>query len=528
MYNVGIDIGGTKVIIGFLDEAQVLAGSAKYLIPDAARGEGFLPWLLARLEETAAALGIGQAELAFCGIGVPGTVSRDGTTVRKAPNLGWSDFPLATEFSRLSGLPVKLVQDSRAGAWGEYRAGAGRGMQSVLCVTLGTGIGTGLVLDGRIYDGSLTCAGELGHVPVRGRGRRCGCGKVDCLEQYVSGSGLTATARELLGPEATVRDLFARVREGDSAAQQAVQEAVELLGAAMVGAVNLLSPDCLLFSGGLSSEPLYLEPLMEYIRDHSYELTARQPHIGRAALGELAPMTGCALLPHEDAVHPPRLSASIMCDSFLHLEQTLRQLEQAGIHYIHYDMMDNHFVPNLMLPGELLRKMRAATTLPFDIHIMAEHPEQILPQLGLRPGDYCTVHAESTPHLARVLAAIRESGAHPAVALNPATPLESIREVLDGVDMVLIMTVNPGYAGQKLLPQALEKIQRTRRWLDQLGYPQLRLEVDGCCSYDNLPLMRQRGADTFVLGTSSLFDPVRSLPEAAYKIRNILKVEGIS
>ena len=147
MYNVGIDIGGTKVIIGFLDEAQVLAGSAKYLIPDAARGEGFLPWLLARLEETAAALGIDQAELAFCGIGVPGTVSRDGTTVRKAPNLGWSDFPLATEFSRLSGLPVKLVQDSRAGAWGEYRAGAGRGMQSAVCVTLGTGIGTSLVLD---------------------------------------------------------------------------------------------------------------------------------------------------------------------------------------------------------------------------------------------------------------------------------------------------------------------------------------------------------------------------------------------
>ena len=94
--------------------------------------------------------------------------------------------------------------------------------------------------------------------------------------------------------------------------------------------------------------------------------------------------------------------------------------------------------------------------------------------------------------------------------------------------MVLIMTVNPGYAGQKLLPQALEKIQRTRRWLDQLGYPQLRLEVDGGCSYDNLPLMRQRGADTFVLGTSSLFDPVRSLPEAAYKIRNILKMEAIS
>lgn len=526
MVRAGIDIGGTKVIIGFVGDGNQVLYRKKVWIPEEARGENFVPWLAEGLKAAAQGAAIPYTAISYCGVGVPGTVSRDGKVVLKAPNLHWENEPLSGKIKAATGITARLVQDARGGAWGEYIAGAGQGHKNILCITLGTGIGTGIVLDGKIFQGSLACAGEIGHVPVGSKGRKCGCGKVDCLEKYAAGMGFDLTAKELFGETSGARDLFDKAREGNAFALEAIAEAVSLLGQTLVSAINLLSPDCLLFSGGLSQEEaLYINPLIRYIKEHSYSLTGDQMDIGLAALGEDAPMIGCALLPCEEDSIAPQISASIMCADFMHLEKVLRELEENKLDFLHCDIMDNHFVPNLMLPMELLNKIHENTMIPYDVHIMAQEPSTIIERLVFREGDTCIIHYESTPHLQRTLSLIREKKAKPGVALNPATSIEVIREVLEEIEVVLIMTVNPGFSGQPLLPQAMEKIARARHYLDALGYQRIRIEVDGNCSFVNIPKMRAAGADTFVVGSSSLFHPHSTMKEAMVKIKNSLVKE---
>ena len=147
-----------------------------------------------------------------------------------------------------------------------------------------------------------------------------------------------------------------------------------------------------------------------------------------------------------------------------------------------------------MLGPDVIRAVRKVSAVPADIHLMVKNPERHLHLFDLRPGDVVSVHQESTVHLQRALSAIRAAGAKAAVALNPATPLCAIEDVLPDLDMVLLMTVNPGFAGQKLVPATLPKIARLRAMLDSAGYPQVRIEVDGNVSFENAVRMRQAGA----------------------------------
>lgn len=201
----------------------------------------------------------------------------------------------------------------------------------------------------------------------------------------------------------------------------------------------------------------------------------------------------------------PGVSPSMMCADALNLGRDVQQLTEAGVQYFHYDVMDGDFVPNFMLGPDVIRAVRKVSAVPADIHLMVKNPERHLHLFDLRPGDVVSVHQESTIHLQRTLAAIRAAGAQAAVALNPATPLCMIEDVLPDVDMVLIMTVNPGFAGQKLVPATLAKISRLRAMLDASGYPDVRIEVDGNVSFENAVKMRAAGADLFVAGTSAVF-----------------------
>ena len=162
-------------------------------------------------------------------------------------------------------------------------------------MTLGTGIGTGIVIDGKIYTGALLGAGELGHIPAVEGGRPCGCGKRGCLEKYCAGGGLDITARELLGNGNTAKELFSAAKNGNADAQKAIDSAIEILGRAIVSAVNLLSPSCILFSGGLSEEDTSLTPLIEYVKTHCYSSSGELPVLKKAELGSLAPLVGAAL-----------------------------------------------------------------------------------------------------------------------------------------------------------------------------------------------------------------------------------------
>lgn len=203
------------------------------------------------------------------------------------------------------------------------------------------------------------------------------------------------------------------------------------------------------------------------------------------------------------------------------MQRDLDALAAAGADYLHFDIMDGRFVPNLMLPPEFVRAVRRGSALPFDIHLMVEAPERVIPLFDVRPGDIVSVHYESTAHAHRALAMLRERGVEAALALNPATPIECARELLPDIGMVLLMTVNPGYAGQKLVPQSIGKIRRMRGYLDGLGYGSVSIEVDGNCSFENAPLMREAGADVFVAGSSSIFDPALGIAEGVRKFRAV-------
>ena len=293
MYHVGIDIGGTKINMGIVDDdGKVYAKHKLYVkqLDDIVSDTADAVLSLIR------ANGIDKNSVSSIGIGMPGTVSDDGKRILKAPNLNVPG-DLASSFEKKLGIPVSLIQDSRAACNGEYKAGAGMGKKTLMCLTLGTGIGTGLILDGKVFGGALGCAGEIGHTPVKPDGRVCGCGKCGCVEKYSAGLGLDMTASELYGEGMTSAYLFEMAEMGDRNAVDALNDAVMLLGNVIVGAVNLISPDCVLFSGGLSNvKALYADRIIEYVKSHCYSSDGIIPEIGYATLGEDAPMIGAALI----------------------------------------------------------------------------------------------------------------------------------------------------------------------------------------------------------------------------------------
>ena len=219
---------------------------------------------------------------------------------------------------------------------------------------------------------------------------------------------------------------------------------------------------------------------------------------------------------------PSKIAASMMCADFLHLEKDVADLEKADVEYLHFDIMDGVFVPNLMLCNEMMKGLRRATKIPYDVHLMVVNPEQKIKWFDLNHDDIVSVHYESTPHIHRAIQEIQHAGAKPAIALNPATPVGCIEHVLPDVAMVLLMTVNPGFASQKLVEQTLHKIKTTREFLDDKGYEDIILQVDGNCSFSNIPRMRAKGADCFVAGSSSVFSKETTIVAACKKLREVM------
>jgi ribulose-phosphate 3-epimerase len=199
------------------------------------------------------------------------------------------------------------------------------------------------------------------------------------------------------------------------------------------------------------------------------------------------------------------LAPSMMCVQFAQMSETLERFERFGVEYLHIDIMDGEFVPNFALGTDFCAQMRKMTSIPLDIHLMITRPDLKLDCFNIQPGEYVSVHWESTPHIQRVLASIRAKGAKAMVALNPATPICVLEHILDSLDGVLLMTVNPGFAGQAMVPGALEKIRATREYLDAKGYSNIDIEVDGNVSFENAKKMRAAGANIFVGGSSSVF-----------------------
>ncbi len=220
--------------------------------------------------------------------------------------------------------------------------------------------------------------------------------------------------------------------------------------------------------------------------------------------------------------HKKQISPSLMCADMLNLGAELKLLERAGIEYLHIDIMDGVYVPNYTLGTDFVRRVKAACPIPLDIHMMVTNPGSKLDWFEFGEGDYVCLHVEAEPHIERALAAIKARGAKPMVALNPGTPITAIEELLDVIDGVLVMTVNPGFAGQKLVRSTLDKITRMRKFLDDRGHPEIEIEVDGNVSFENAALMSAAGADIFVAGTSSIYAKGEDMFANAQKLRDII------
>ncbi|MBQ9112569.1 MAG: ribulose-phosphate 3-epimerase [Clostridia bacterium] len=199
------------------------------------------------------------------------------------------------------------------------------------------------------------------------------------------------------------------------------------------------------------------------------------------------------------------LSPSMMCCDFIDLGKQLRSFEKGGVDLLHIDVMDGSFVPNFALGTDYVRQLRRVTDIPLDIHFMTECPERHIDAFPIGEEDYVSIHFESVRHLQRVLCSVKEKGARVLLALNPATPVEVAADVLDDIDGLLIMTVNPGFAGQRMIPHSIDKIARARRYLDEHGRADMVIEVDGNVSVPNAILMKNAGANIFVAGTSAVF-----------------------
>jgi ribulose-phosphate 3-epimerase len=218
------------------------------------------------------------------------------------------------------------------------------------------------------------------------------------------------------------------------------------------------------------------------------------------------------------------LSASILSANFSKLAEEIHRAEEAGVDWIHVDVMDGHFVPNITIGPPVVKAIRKATRLPLDVHLMIEQPERHLEAFVDAGADWLGIHVEATIHLERQIQRIKELGAKATVTLNPATPLQSLEVILSEVDMVLQMTVNPGFSGQKFIPATLHKIRQLRKMIDEQGLDVL-LEVDGGVHMDTVDTLVEAGADVFVSGSgifnkNDLFENVRKLKERINRDRS--------
>ncbi|MCO6449560.1 MAG: ribulose-phosphate 3-epimerase [Caldilineales bacterium] len=207
-----------------------------------------------------------------------------------------------------------------------------------------------------------------------------------------------------------------------------------------------------------------------------------------------------------------KLAPSILTADFGRLAEQVQEAEAAGADWLHIDVMDGHFVPNLTMGPIVVQAIRRAISLPLDVHLMVERPETLIPAFVDAGADHISIHAEATAHLHRAIEMIRRADCKVGVALNPATPLAAVEEILAEVDIILIMSVDPGFGGQAFLPGVMDKITRLRKSLEQRGLSHVEIEVDGGVKSDNIRQIVDAGASVLVVG-SAVYNQRHSVAE---------------
>jgi glucokinase len=292
-YIVGLDLGGTNIVAGAMPEdgSRMIALQAEPTRAD--QGADAVVERIARIIETVIAdtiteTGVKRRDFIGIGIGSPGPLDREKGLVIVTPNLGWTDFPLRDRVSSAVGLPATLDNDANCATVGEWWQGAARGRRNVVGLTIGTGIGGGLILDGRLYHGSSDVAGEIGHTTIDSTGRRCKCGNYGCLEAYASGPAIAERAREALESGIddsilpglvegnlemiTAQTVYDAAKQGDLVAREVVRDTARFLGTGIANLLNIFNPDVVVIAGGVTQAGASLfEPLRAEVRRRAFK-----------------------------------------------------------------------------------------------------------------------------------------------------------------------------------------------------------------------------------------------------------------
>jgi len=314
--NIGVDIGGTNIKLGIVDSTGRILHQRRIPTSPDRGSEAILAAIVDEIAALLASANLRRGDLTSIGVGVPGTADIATGTVVFAPNIFWKDVPVAPALQSALALPVYVTQDTRAAAWAEVRVGTAQGLDSIAAVTLGTGIGCGLILDGRIFHGALNTAGEFGHQIVNLDGEPCNCGRHGCLEAHAGGLAIVREARRRIPelaaqPTVAVDDVYRLAQQGHPEARRIADEVVRAIGVGLVNLVNLTSLQMVCLSGGISNAPrdLLLDPLIHFVRTRAYQGVSAKVQIVRSVLGEDASLIGASLLQGAVAAAAPLLSA---------------------------------------------------------------------------------------------------------------------------------------------------------------------------------------------------------------------------
>jgi glucokinase len=313
---VGVDLGGTKILVGVVGPDHTILGRSKRSTPAEAGGPAILAAIVEGIDQALAEAGLGRSEVAGIGIGSPGPLDPSTGVIRFSANMNVKDWPLGSDLSEAMGRPTLLRNDVRVGGYGEFRLGAGRGYRNVLAAFVGTGIGGCLILDGQVFEGATGNAGEIGHLVVKANGPKCGCGREGCLEALASRSAITrrihkaakrgeftslAHKVEKKSGKLKSGELAAAVAQGDLVAVREVERAAHYLGLGLGGVANLLGPELIVIGGGVTAAlgPNFLDLVRASARQQVLVDPDETIKIEPAALGDDAGILGAALMAGE-------------------------------------------------------------------------------------------------------------------------------------------------------------------------------------------------------------------------------------